>query len=68
MLDLLGMPRGEEWLVLLVVVLLLFGPTKLPGLVRQLARTKKVWDEEITGRRKALDEQPAEAKQESEQQ
>ncbi|MGZ0153606.1 twin-arginine translocase TatA/TatE family subunit [Kribbella sp. WER1] len=56
MISLFGMPRGEEWIVLLVVVLLIFGPTKLPGLIRQLARSKKVWDEEIKpGRRPALD-------------
>ncbi|HZX03397.1 twin-arginine translocase TatA/TatE family subunit [Kribbella sp.] len=47
MIDLFGMPRGEEWIVLLVVVILIFGPTKLPGLVRQLGRAKKTWDEEF---------------------
>ncbi|HEY3558887.1 MAG TPA: twin-arginine translocase TatA/TatE family subunit [Kribbella sp.] len=59
MIGLLGMPRGEEWIVLFVVVLLLFGPTKLPGLVRQFARAKKTWDEEIAPGRKSASIEPA---------
>jgi sec-independent protein translocase protein TatA len=50
MVTLLEMPRGGEWLVLLAVVVLLFGPTKLPGLVRQLGRAKKIWDNEISNK------------------
>ncbi|MDX2974206.1 twin-arginine translocase TatA/TatE family subunit [Kribbella solani] len=41
------MPQGGEWLVILAIVLLFFGPAKLPGLVRQLGRSKKVWEEEV---------------------
>ncbi|GAA1579377.1 hypothetical protein GCM10009804_39950 [Kribbella hippodromi] len=46
-MPLLGMPQGGEWLVILAIVLLLFGPAKLPGLVRQLGRSKKAWEEEM---------------------
>ncbi|GAA3085401.1 sec-independent protein translocase protein TatA [Kribbella aluminosa] len=58
MISQLEMPRGEEWIVILVVVILLFGPTKLPGLVRQLGKAKKVWDQELSpsrDRHKTLD-------------
>ncbi|TCN44819.1 sec-independent protein translocase protein TatA [Kribbella orskensis] len=47
MLTLLGMPQGAEWLVILAIVMLLFGSAKLPALVRQLGRSKKIWEEEI---------------------
>ena len=45
---LLGMPQGSEWLIILVIVVLLFGSAKLPGLVRSLGQSKKAWDDEVT--------------------
>ncbi|WP_083933830.1 twin-arginine translocase TatA/TatE family subunit [Kribbella catacumbae] len=56
MIPILGMPQGGEWLVLLAIVLLLFGSAKLPGLVKQLARSKKVWDKEVLPRRRQANE------------
>ena len=47
MLTLLGMPQGAEWFVILAIVMLLFGSAKLPALVRQLGRSKKIWEEEL---------------------
>ncbi|WP_405059592.1 twin-arginine translocase TatA/TatE family subunit [Kribbella sp. NBC_01505] len=47
MLTLLGMPQGAEWLVILGIVVLLFGSTKLPTLVRQLGKSKKIWEDEV---------------------
>ncbi|WP_328997897.1 twin-arginine translocase TatA/TatE family subunit [Kribbella sp. NBC_00709] len=47
MLALLGMPQGAEWLVILAIVVLLFGSAKLPTLVRQLGKSKKIWEDEI---------------------
>jgi sec-independent protein translocase protein TatA len=47
MLTLLGMPQGPEWLILLAIVVLLFGSTRLPQLARSLGRSKKAWEEEI---------------------
>lgn len=44
---LVGMPQGAEWIIILVIVLLLFGSAKLPQLVRQLGRSKKIWEEEV---------------------
>lgn len=53
MLSLLGMPQGAEWLVILAIVVLLFGSAKLPALVRQLGKSKKIWEEEVgPGRKK----------------
>ena len=47
MLALLGMPQGAEWLVILAIVMLLFGSAKLPALVRQLGRSKRIWEDEV---------------------
>src|SRR5262245_27967418 len=52
---LLGMPQGSEWLIILLIVVLLFGSAKLPGLVRSLGQSKKAWDDEV-----AKKDQPAE--------
>lgn len=38
---LLGMPGGSEWLVLLAVMLLLFGGTRLPQLAKGLGQSIK---------------------------
>ncbi|MGC4939685.1 twin-arginine translocase TatA/TatE family subunit [Kribbella sp. DT2] len=44
---LLGMPQGAEWLVILAIVVLLFGSAKLPALVKQLGKSKKIWEDEV---------------------
>ena len=49
---LIAMPSGAEWLVVLAIVVLLFGSTKLPALVRQLGKSKKIWEEEVGPRKK----------------
>ena len=43
------MPKGMEWLIILLVVLLLFGARKLPDLARSLGSSAKEF-------RKGLDE------------
>ncbi|WP_405060852.1 twin-arginine translocase TatA/TatE family subunit [Kribbella sp. NBC_01505] len=52
MYPLINMPSGAEWLVVLAIVVLLFGSTKLPALVRQLGKSKKIWEEEVGPRKK----------------
>jgi sec-independent protein translocase protein TatA len=47
MYALVGMPQGAEWLIILAIVVLLFGSAKLPQLVRQLGKSKKIWEEEV---------------------
>jgi sec-independent protein translocase protein TatA len=49
---LIGMPSGAEWLVVLAIVVLLFGSAKLPALVKQLGRSKKIWEEEVGPKKK----------------
>ena len=35
---LLGIPGGPEWIIILIIVLLLFGGAKLPGLMKGLGK------------------------------
>ena len=49
---LIGMPQGAEWLVILAIVVLLFGSAKLPALVKQLGKSKKIWEEEVGPKKK----------------
>lgn len=39
--------RGYEWLVILVIVLLLFGATRLPALARSLGQSWRVLRKEV---------------------
>jgi sec-independent protein translocase protein TatA len=57
MVALLGMPQGAEWLVILAIVVLLFGSAKLPTLVKQLGKSKKIWEEEVGPGKKKADEE-----------
>lgn len=42
---LLGMPGGYEWLIILVVILLLFGGSRLPQLAKALGQSKRAFRE-----------------------
>jgi sec-independent protein translocase protein TatA len=55
------MPQGAEWLIILAIVVLLFGSAKLPALVKQLGKSKKIWEEEVGpgSHRKPIDEETA---------
>ena len=66
MAPLLGMPQGAEWLVILAIVVLLFGSAKLPALVKQLGKSKKIWEEEVGPKKK--DQELTEGTQETTQQ
>jgi sec-independent protein translocase protein TatA len=57
MVTLLGMPQGAEWLVILAIVVLLFGSAKLPTLVKQLGKSKKIWEEEVGPGKKKGDQE-----------
>ena len=42
---LLGMPGGWEWVIILVVILLLFGGSRLPQLAKALGQSKRAFRE-----------------------
>ena len=44
---LLGMPGGWEWVVILAVIILLFGGSKLPPLAKAIGQSKRAFREGI---------------------
>ncbi|MBW6468945.1 MAG: twin-arginine translocase TatA/TatE family subunit [Coriobacteriia bacterium] len=45
----LGLPGGMEWVIILVVVLLLFGPSRLPQLGKSIGKTMKAIRDGVDG-------------------
>jgi sec-independent protein translocase protein TatA len=56
----LGLPRGAEWIVILVIVLLLFGPGRIGKIAGELGRGIRAFREGL-GKDKQDDEQPTDA-------
>lgn len=52
----LGLPRGAEWIVILVIVLLLFGPGRIGKIAGELGRGIRAFREGL-GKDKTDDEQ-----------
>ena len=56
----LGLPRGAEWIVILVIVVLLFGPGRIGKIAGELGRGIRAFREGI-GKDKTEDEQSTDA-------
>jgi sec-independent protein translocase protein TatA len=41
----LGLPRGSEWIIILVIVILLFGPGRIGKIASELGRSIKSFRE-----------------------
>lgn len=41
----IGMPGGWEWIIILVVILLLFGGSRLPQLAKSIGQSKRAFRE-----------------------
>jgi sec-independent protein translocase protein TatA len=52
----LGLPRGSEWIIILLIVLLLFGPGRIGRIAGELGRGIKAFREGL-GKEKQDDEQ-----------
>lgn len=46
----LGLPRGAEWIVILVIVLLLFGPGRIGRIAGELGKGIKSFRDGLTSR------------------
>jgi sec-independent protein translocase protein TatA len=51
-----GLPGGMEWIVVLVIVLLLFGPTQLPKLAKMFGKSAKALKDGLDEGMKESDE------------
>jgi len=55
----LGLPRGAEWIIILVIVLLLFGPGRIGKIAGELGRGIKAFRDGLSSK----DEQPEKTEQ-----
>ena len=60
-----GLPGGSEWLFILAIVLLLFGPSQLPKLAKTFGKSAKALKDGIDGKFEE-DEPSAKAEAEAE--
>jgi sec-independent protein translocase protein TatA len=60
-----GLPGGSEWLLILAVVLLLFGPTQLPKLAKMFGKSAKALKDGIDGNLPDDDDESVKAESQS---
>ena len=60
----LGLPRGAEWIIILVIVILLFGPGRIGKIASEIGRSIKSFREGLGTK----EEQPEEAEKKEENQ
>lgn len=53
-----GLPGGAEWWIILIVILLLFGPTQIPKLAKMLGKSAKSLKDGIDGKLGDDEDQP----------
>ena len=61
----MGLPRGAEWIIILVIIVLLFGPGRIGKLSGELGKSIKAFRDGLSGDDKEKD-QPAETKDNNE--
>jgi sec-independent protein translocase protein TatA len=59
----LGLPRGAEWIIILVIVILLFGPGRIGKIAGELGRSIKSFRDGLGNKEEPAE--PAETKEES---
>ena len=57
----LGLPRGAEWIIILVIVLLLFGPGRIGKIAGELGKSIKAFRDGLGGDKQS-DDQSADSK------
>ncbi len=58
----LGLPRGSEWIVILVIVVLLFGPGRIGKIAGELGRSIKSFREGLGSKEEESSETEEEKK------
>lgn len=58
----LGLPRGTEWIIILVIVILLFGPGRIGKIAGEIGRSIKSFREGLGNKDENAGEMPEEEK------
>lgn len=57
----MGLPRGAEWIIILVIIVLLFGPGRIGKLSGEIGKSIKAFRDGLSGEKKE-DDQSTDAK------
>ena len=60
----MGLPRGAEWIIILIIILLLFGPGRIGKISGELGRGIKAFKDGLSGEKK---DEPAETTENKEE-
>ena len=52
----LGLPRGAEWIIILVIIVLLFGPGRIGKLSGEIGKSIKAFRDGLSGEKKEDDQ------------
>ena len=52
----MGLPRGAEWIIILVIIVLLFGPGRIGKLSGEIGKSIKAFRDGLTGDKKEEDQ------------
>ncbi|MBI5826071.1 MAG: twin-arginine translocase TatA/TatE family subunit [Chloroflexi bacterium] len=58
----LGLPRGSEWIIILVIVVLLFGPGRIGKIAGELGRSIKSFREGLGNKEEEAEKPESEEK------
>jgi sec-independent protein translocase protein TatA len=58
----LGLPRGSEWIIILLIVVLLFGPGRIGKVAGEIGRSIKSFREGLGNKEETTSETPEEEK------
>jgi len=52
----MGLPRGAEWIIILVIIVLLFGPGRIGKLSGEIGKSIKAFRDGLSGEKKDEDQ------------
>jgi len=52
----MGLPRGAEWIIILVIIVLLFGPGRIGKLSGEIGKSIKAFRDGLSGEKKEDDQ------------
>ena len=52
----MGLPRGAEWIIILVIIVLLFGPGRIGKLSGELGKSIKAFRDGLSGKKQEDDQ------------